>query len=251
MKLLITDNETEIRNGIKQMLAYCPEITAVQEATGVLDGLQKIKNFQPDILLLDVEMDDGTGFDLLQQIDEAPFQLIFATAHNKYAIDAFQFSAIDYLLKPIDPDALQKSIQKAANHIRNNSMGRQIEVLLQQLSEKTNTEKRLVLKDLENIYFFKTSELLYAMAEGTYTQFFTETTSPVMVSKNLKEYESLLEPAGFIRTHHGYLVNPEKIVRYDKKDGGGLVLANGNVIPLAKRKKDQVIQLLESRGMGR
>ena len=249
MKLLITDNETEIRNGIKQMIAACcPEITLVQEASGVKDGLEKIKTFQPDIVLLDVEMDDGTGFDLLKQLDSANFQLIFATAHNKYAIDAFQFSAIDYLLKPIDPDALQKSIQKAADNIRNKDMSRQIEILLQQLSGKPTTEKRLVLKDLENIYFFKTSEILYCLAEGTYTKFFTETCNPVMVSKNLKEYEAILEPSGFIRTHHSYLVNPEKIVRYDKKDGGGLVLDNGDIIPLSKRKKDQVIQLLESRG---
>jgi two-component system, LytTR family, response regulator len=126
-------------------------------------------------------------------------------------------------------------------------MLKNIEILLQQLNAKKDTEKRLVLKDLDNIYFFKPTEILYCTAEGTYTKFYTNSGSPITVSKNLKEYENILEPAGFIRTHHGYLVNPDKIIRYDKKDGGGLVLENGDMVPLSKRKKDMVIQLLESR----
>jgi two-component system, LytTR family, response regulator len=248
MKLLITDNEMEIRRGIRQMIAaYCPNITLVEEATGVQDGLQKIKTFEPDIVLLDVEMDDGTGFDLLCQVEQPLFQVIFATAHNQYAINAFEFSAIDFLLKPVAPEALQKSIDKAGAQLRRKGMDKQIEILLQQLNAKKDTEKRLVLKDLDNIYFFKTTEILYCTAEGTYTKFYTNSGSPITVSKNLKEYENILEPAGFIRTHHGYLVNPDKIIRYDKKDGGGLVLENGDMVPLSKRKKDMVIQLLESR----
>jgi two-component system, LytTR family, response regulator len=248
MKLLITDNETEIRNGIKQLVAaYCPEITVVEEATGVKEGLQKINSFQPDILLLDVEMDDGTGFDLLQQVQYPGFQLIFATAHDKYAIDAFRFSAIDFLLKPVDPEALQASIQKAIQSIKAKGMQQQIQVLLQQLSGKPGDEKRIVLKDLDNVYFLKVADIVYCMAEGTYTKFFVDNISPITVSKNLKEYENILEPIGFLRTHHSYLVNPEKIVRYDKKDGGALVLQNGDEVPISKRKKDIIMQILEAR----
>jgi two-component system, LytTR family, response regulator len=248
MKLLITDNENEIRNGIQQLVAaYCPEITAIEEATGVKDGLQKIASFQPDVLLLDVEMDDGTGFDLLKQVQYSGFQVIFATAHDKYAIDAFRFSAIDFLLKPIDPELLQTGIQKAIQNIKNKGMEQQIQILLQQLSGKPTDEKRLVLKDLENIYFLKVSDILYCTAEGTYTKFFVENMSPITVSKNLKEYENILEPIGFLRTHHSYLLNPDKIVRYDKKDGGALVLQNGDEVPISKRKKDIIMQILETR----
>lgn len=248
MKLLITDNEPHLRTALRVLLqAYCPEIIAIEEAEGVQTGLQKIKNFQPDILLLDVEMDDGSGFDLLKQVTHPAFQLIFVTAHNRYAIEAFQFSAIDYLLKPVDPGALQKSIQKAIRNIQSRDYSRQIEFLLQQLSEKQDHERRIVLKDIDNIYFVRVNDILYCMAEGTYTRFYLQSRPPVMVSKNLKEYAAMLEPHGFIRTHHSYLVNPSKIIRFDKADGGLLVLEDNLKVPLAQRKKESVLNLLEKK----
>jgi two-component system LytT family response regulator len=246
MKLLITDNEPNLRTAIKVLLqAFCPEITDIEEADGVQSGLHKIKTFQPDIVLLDVEMDDGSGFDLMRQVSHPGFQLIFVTAHNQYAIGAFQFSAIDYLLKPVDPDALQKSIQKAIRNIQSKDLRLQIEFLLQQISEKKDQDKRIVLKDIENIYFVKVTDILYCMAEGTYTKFYLQNRPPVMVSKNLKEYENMLEPLGFIRTHHSYLVNSSRIIRFDKADGGMLILEDDLKVPLAQRKKEWVLHLLE------
>ena len=248
MKLLITDNEPNLRTAIRVLLqAFCPEITTIEEADGVQSSLQKIKTFQPDIVLLDVEMDDGTGFDLMKQVLHPAFQLIFVTAHNKYAIEAFQFSAIDYLLKPVDPDALQKSIQRAIRNIQSKDLSRQIEFLLHQLSDKHDHERRIVLKDIDNIYFVKVSDILYCLAEGTYTKFFLQNRPPIMVSKNLKEYENMLEPLGFIRTHHSYLVNPSKIIRFDKADGGSLILEDNLKVPLAQRKKEWVLSLLEGK----
>jgi len=248
MKLLITDNEPNLRTAIRVLLqAFCPEITTIEEADGVQSSLQKIKTFQPDIVLLDVEMDDGSGFDLMKQVPHPAFQLIFVTAHNKYAIEAFQFSAIDYLLKPVDPDALQKSIQRAIRNIQSKDLSRQIEFLLHQLSDKHDHERRIVLKDIDNIYFVKVSDILYCLAEGTYTKFFLQNRPPIMVSKNLKEYENMLEPLGFIRTHHSYLVNPSKIIRFDKADGGLLILEDNLKVPLAQRKKEWVLSLLEGK----
>jgi two-component system LytT family response regulator len=248
MKVLIIDNEAPLRSSLKAILkAFCPEADSIEEADGVFSGLQKIKSFQPDIVFLDVEMDDGTGFDLMKQIPNTNFQLIFVTAHNKYAIEAFRFSAIDYLLKPVDPDVLQQSIQKAINNIRSKDLGKQIEFLLHQLNGKHEHEKRIVLKDIDNIYFVKVSEILYCMAEGTYTIFYFKNSQPVIVSKNLKEYEMLLEPLGFIRSHHSYLVNPEKITRFDKTDGGQLILEDESKVPLAQRKKEWVLSLLEGK----
>jgi two-component system LytT family response regulator len=235
MKVLVIDNEPNLRKAIRALLQ------------GVKSGLDKLKSFQPDIVLLDVEMDDGSGFDLMKQVVHPGFQLIFVTAHNKYAIEAFQFSAIDYLLKPVDPEALQKSIQRAGANIRNKDLGKQLEVLMQQLSGKTEHEKRIVLKDIENIYFVKVTDILYCMAEGTYTKFFFSNNVPILVSKNLKEYESILEPLGFLRTHHSYLANPDKIKVYDKTDGGALILEGGHSIPVSQRKKDFVMQILENR----
>jgi len=135
MKALIIDNEPSLRSALQKLLKeFCPEITATEEADGVRSGIQKIRSFSPDIVLLDVEMEDGSGFDLMKQVFNPSFQLIFVTAHNQYAIEAFQFSAIDYLLKPVDPEALQKSIQKAQNNIRNSSLQQQVQVLLQQMA---------------------------------------------------------------------------------------------------------------------
>lgn len=248
MKALLIDNEAHLRTGLKIMLqSFCPEITQIEEADGVQSGLQKIRTFHPDIVFLDVEMDDGTGFDLMKQVIDPRFQLIFVTAHNQYAIEAFGFSAIDYLLKPVDPDALQKSMQKATRNITNSNLQQQVQVLLQQLAGMQNHDKKIVLKDLDNTYFIKVTDILYCEAEGTYTKFFIHHGEPVLVSKNLKEYEAILEPIGFIRTHHSFLVNPAHIKLYDKTDGGALILESGHSIPVSQRKKDAVMQALEAR----
>jgi two-component system, LytTR family, response regulator len=248
MKALIIDNEPYLRSALQKLLAqFCPEIRVIEEAQGVQSGLLKIKSFKPDILLLDVEMDDGTGFDLMKQIVDPSFQLVFVTAHNKYAIEAFQFSAIDYLLKPVDPEALQNAVQKAQKNIRNKTLQQQVQVLLQQLSGMQSQDKKIVLKDLDNTYFIRVADILYCEAEGTYTKFFIQNNNPILVSKNLKEYEAILEPLGFIRTHHSFLANPEKIKLFDKTDGGALILEGGLSIPVSQRKKEYVLQLLENR----
>ncbi|MBS1734768.1 MAG: response regulator transcription factor [Bacteroidetes bacterium] len=249
MKLIIIDNEIPVRSSIKSLLLKCcPEITTIVEADGVQNGLQSISSFQPDIVLLDVEMDDGTGFDLMRELKNPSFQLIFVTAHNQYAIDAFRFSAIDYLLKPIDPDELQRAIQKAIRQIQNTDMSRQISFLLKQIGDRSEHGKKIVLKDIDNVYFVKVSDILFCEAEGTYTRFHINNAEPILVSKNLKEYEAFLEPLGFIRTHHSYLANPDRIKVFDKTDGGSLYLDNGQSIPVSQRKKESVLALLEGRG---
>ncbi|MCX6320132.1 MAG: LytTR family DNA-binding domain-containing protein [Bacteroidetes bacterium] len=248
MKALIIDNEAPLRQGMLSLLReYCPEITEMEEADGVHSGLQKIRNYHPDIVFLDVEMEDGSGFDLMKQIPDPDFQLIFVTAHNKYAIEAFRFSAIDYLLKPVDPESLQISVQKASKNIRHSNLSQQVQILLQQLAGIHNQDKKIVLKDIENTYFIRVSDICYCEAEGTYTKFFIQQSPAILVSKNLKEYESILEPLGFLRTHHSFLVNPDKIKMYDKTDGGSLILDGGYSVPVSQRKKDFVMQVLEKR----
>ncbi len=248
MKLLVIDNEANQRAAIQLLLkSFCPEITAIQEAAGVRSGLEKINSFQPDIVLLDVEMDDGTGFDLMNQVKKPGFQLIFITAHNQYAITAFQHSAIDYLLKPVDPEMLHNSIKRAAAYIKNNSLLEQLEVLSQQLAGIQNQDRKIVLKDIENTYFIRVADVLYCEAAGSYTKFYFSNKAPILVSKNLKEYEEMLERLGFLRTHHSYLANPDKIVLYDKSDGGTLILEGGHSVPVSQRKKDFVMQVLENK----
>lgn len=248
MKILLIDNETEVRELLKEMIeATAPGVHQLDEADGVASGLQKINTFRPNIIFLDVEMGDGTGFDLMGKIPHPSFQLIFTTAHNKYAVQAFKCSAIDYLLKPIDPVELENSLQKATTNISNSNLSKQLAVLMQQLTSKDAGEKQIVLKDIEASYFVKLSDILYCEAEGSYTKFYFSNEKPIVISKNLSTYEELLGPYGFIRTHHSYLVNPIKIKMYDKTDGGTLILTSGHTVPISHRKKDYVMSLLEKR----
>lgn len=248
MKILLVDNEKEIRELLKDMIGAIYHLPfSLEEAEGVSSALQKITSFKPDLVFLDVEMGDGTGFDLMKQIPAPSFQLVFTTAHNQYAIQAFKYSAIDYLLKPIDIRELESSLQKAAGHIAKNNLSRQLQVLMEQLSSNENTGKQIVLKDSEASYFVKVADILYCEAEGSYTKFYFAQDKPIVISKNLSTYEELLGVHGFLRTHHSYLVNPRHIKMYDKTDGGTLVLDSGHTVPVSHRKKDHILQLLENR----
>jgi two-component system, LytTR family, response regulator len=249
MRILLIDNEDIIRTTLRDMVEGMNNgLYKIEEANGVQTGIEKINSFNPNVVLLDVEMNDGTGFDLLKQIENPSFKLIFTTAHNQYAIQAFKFSAIDYLLKPVDPIELNNALQKAKENISDNALQNQLSVLMQQLGGKTVTERQIVLKDIDKTYFIKMTDILYCEAEGSYTKFYLSNAEPIFVSRNLRSYEELLAPAGFIRTHHSCLVNPAKIKIYDRKtDSGTLILEGGHSIPVSQRKKDFVIQFLENR----
>jgi two-component system LytT family response regulator len=248
MNILIIDNEPSLRNTLKELIKLSGfTFTNIAEASGVKEGITQIHTQHPDIVFLDIEMGDGTGFDLMRQIPNPQFQLIFVTAHNEYAIDAFKFSAIDYLLKPIDPESLVNSLERATANIKTKLLSEQLDVVLQQLSGKADKDKRIVLRDIDNIYFVKVKDIMYCMADGTYTRFFLDNKKEILVSKNLKEYENLLEPIGFLRTHHSYLVNPDKITMYDKSAGGALILEGGAYVPVSQRKKELIITILEKK----
>lgn len=251
MKILIIDNEPEVRQILVNMVqAWANGNHQILEASSVATGLQTINTFNPDVLLLDIELDDGTGFDILKQLNRPSFQLIFTTAHNQYAIQAIKCSALDYLLKPIDPYDLNEALQKATVRLNNNNLQSQLNVLLQQLGNNTPVmDKQIVLKDIDKTYFINMKDVLYCEAEGSYTKFFIAHSDPIFVSRNLRSYEELLAPAGFIRTHHSCLVNPTKIKIYDRKtDSGILVLEGGYTVPVSQRKKEFVLQFLEKRG---
>jgi two-component system, LytTR family, response regulator len=246
MKVLIVDNEQPMREAIEQLLVlFCPTVTNIETASDIESGLACIRQFQPDLLLLDVELDNGdTGFDLLRRWNAPPtFELVFVTAHDKYAIDAFRFSAIDYLLKPVDPEALMQCVQKVDEHRRNQHLAGQIDFLLTRMAAPKTEPKRLALKDADHIYYVRPADILFCEADGVYTRFVVEGLKMITVSKNLKEYEALLEPLGFLRTHNSFLVNPEKVTRYDKANET-LLLEGGHNVPLAQRKKEAILKLL-------
>ena len=246
MRLLIVDNESNIREGIVHMVAeYCPEITEIIQADGVATGLQQIELKTPDVLLLDVELDDGTGMDLLTSLNKVNFEVIFITAHDKYAVEAFKFSAVDFLTKPIDPSDLRSAIEKVLERKAKNSLAEQIEVLQANMNKLTKGEK-IVLKDINSIYFVDVSDIIRCQSDAQYTEFHLVDQKKIVVSRTLKEYEELLTPFGFIRTHHSHLINVKKIVRFDKADGGTLILQNNQQVPISQRKKAAILSLLEN-----
>lgn len=245
MKILIIDNEKPVRQGLRQMLElWCTEVQQIQEADSVKTGVKAIAAYAPDIVLLDVEMEDGTGFDLMRQVPHPAFQLIFITAHNKYALHAFRCAAIDFLLKPVDPLQLKEAIDRAAKQIQQQVLAQQVSILLHHQQQKPVADQKIVLKDTNGIHFVKAADILYCEAEGSYTKFYFTQAKAVVISRNLKEFETLLEPFGFIRNHHSYLANPQHIIRYDRTDGGMLIFEGGQSIPVSQRRKDAVLQQL-------
>lgn len=247
VKALIIDNEEPIRTELKNLiLEHCNKIESVAEANGVATGLLAIQKHNPDVVFLDVEMDDGTGMDLVKQLKgELSFQLIFITAHNKYAIDAFKLSAIDFLLKPIDPIELVASVDKAEKNKKTKDLAEQLSVLQESLQSIKSTDKKIVLNDSESIHFIKVSEIIRCEADGAYTKFIFSARKEILVSSTLKEYEDLLVPFGFSRVHNSHIINLNKIVRFDRKDGGFLVMENNDVVPISKRKKDELTHIIK------
>lgn len=247
MKILVVDNEPNIRKAIVEMIHnFCDEVSELHEADGVATGLKMISEVNPDIVFLDVELDDGTGMDLLSKLNQINFHLIFITAHNKYAIDAFKFSATDFLLKPIAPDELIEAFEKVKLHIKNKYLSEQLLVMKESLNKITSKEKKIVLKDSNSIYFVNVNDIVRCESSGQYTEFYFDDSKRIVISKSLKEYEELLEPYGFIRPHHSHLININKILRFDKVNGGSLIMETLEEIPVSHRKKTQILQFLDN-----
>lgn len=245
IKILLIDDDDAVRSALKTMIISLGSYV-IEEANGVTKGLEKHQSFSPNIIFLDIEMGDGTGFDFLQKVPAQNFQLIFSTSFNHFAIKAFKYSAIDYLLKPVDVIELQNTLQKAVANIHSQSFQKQLQILLQQLPNQSIPNKQIVLKDIDKTYFVNIKDIIYCQAEGAYTKFHINNSEPILVSHNLRSYEELLEPAGFIRTHHSCLVNPQSIKIFDKKtDGGILILEGGYSVPVSQRKKDTILHILE------
>jgi two-component system LytT family response regulator len=194
-------------------------------------------------VLLDIKMDDGTGFDLLKQIEPVDFKVIFVTAYDQYAIHAIKFSALDYLLKPVDPDDLIQAVEKAEKLLVQ-ELNQQLGVLADNMQTQDRLKKKIILKTFDNIHLVKVSDIVYCESDDNYTRFHLENKS-ILVSTTLKEYEEMLGEYGFFRAHRSYLVNLGHIETFEKADGGAIILTNDKKVPVSSRKKEQLLDLLE------
>ena len=246
MKALIVDNESPIREGLRRMLgAYCPVITQVEEASGVTEARERIAKSSPDILFVDIEMDDGTGLELVRGLGEIKFQVVFITAFNQYAVDAFRLSAVDYLLKPVIPEDLVAAVAKASRNLDLRSQATTLQVLMERMDASHTGDRRIALRDHNAVHLVRPQDLLYCEAEGVYTSFVMQGGKRMVISKSLKEYEELLGSMGFLRVHHSYVVNMGRVSAYRKGDGGSLLMEDGVEIPVSQRKRDAVMTYLK------
>lgn len=242
-KAVIIDDILKARDFLKRDLAsFCPQIELVGEAEGVVSGLKVIKNLRPDIVFLDINMNDGSGFDILELLDEIHFKVIFTTASDEYAIKAFKFSAVDYLLKPIDVDELTKAVEKAVAQGKSEGQ-EQVELLRDTVASAERMEK-IALHTAEKIHICELKDIIRCESSINYTTFYFEDDHKVLVTKTLKFYDQLLTGSGFLRTHQSHLINLIHVKEFIKGDGGYILMNNGANIPVSARKRAEVVQVI-------
>lgn len=247
LKAVIIDDVQRIRQEyIATIKLHCPTVSIIGQADSVASGVRLIKQLDPDLVFLDIDLTDGTGFDLLQKFNPIPFKVIFITGHEDFAIRAFRFSAIDYLLKPLDPEDLVEAVRKAEDALGKEIFDLKIGNLFANFERPKNLQK-LVLKTSDRIYSVNVQDIVNCESDKNYTTFHFINAPKLVVSTNLKEYETLLAPHNFFRTHQSHLINMAYFDHYIKAEGGNrIVLKNNLVIPLSVRKKEEFLVLLDN-----
>lgn len=244
IKAIIIDDIEQARVTFKiDLEVYAPDVEVIGEANGVVEGAKLLKNIKPDILFLDIQMQDGSGFDLIDVLSEISFKIIFITASDAHAIKAFRYAAIDYLLKPVDPDELISAMNKfRENRINENE---KYQLLNDSLKNHHKPNERLALHSQDKIHIVNICDILRCESSVNYTEFHFVNDKKLLVSKTLKEFEDLLTDSGFFRVHQSHLVNTKFIKEYVKIEGGHLIMNNGNMIPVSTRKRPEVMKMLE------
>lgn len=247
IKTIIIDDEVKARETILNMLAaYCPDVEVIATAGSVSEGEEILSLHHPDLVLLDIKMADGTGFDLLKRLDKINFFVIFVTAFEEFAIRAFKFSALDYILKPLDPDELSNAVIKAKEEIEKESMSVKLDALFQNLGALSKDTKKIVLKTTANVHIVNLKDIIRCESEKNYTHFFTSEGEEITVSKTLKEFNELLIDYSFYRVHQSHLINLAHMKRYEKQDGGFIVMDDNSRVPVSFRKKEDLMKLFKN-----
>ena len=251
IKAILIDDDQNLREGMKGLLErFAPNIKIIGEADSVATGIEVIDALKPQVVFLDIQLNDGTGFDILEQLAEKNgtinSNIVFITAHEQYAIKAFRFSALDFLLKPVDPDELQKVIVKIESVLEKTNDYAHIDLLLENIRKKVDNFKRIALSTSDGIHLFDISDIIRCESEDNYTKFYIKNSKPVMISKTLKEYEELLTEHGFERIHQSHLINLNYLKSYIKKDGGYVIMADESHLPISQRKRERLQEILKT-----
>jgi two-component system LytT family response regulator len=238
--ILIDDERSNLENLSVLLAKYCPLIKIIAQSQSVDEAVDLVNLQQPDLLFLDIQMGKHSGFDLLSRLPEKSFEVIFVTAYDHYGIQAVKFAALDYLLKPVNPEELIGAVSKASHRFKNKMENEQLSFLLQQLKKTETVVPKIALPQQNEIRYVVISDVLRCEADNTYTFFFLNNGDRILVSKPLKEYADLLKPQGFLRVHQSHLINPNFVKSWLKEDGGMLLMKSGDKIPVSKPNRESV-----------
>ena len=242
---IIIDDESNSRNALLQkIIKYCTEVTVIAACENGEQGIETIETKKPDIVFLDVEMPRMNGFTMLQQLKNKNFEIIFVTAYDHYAIKAIKFSALDYLLKPVEAEDLKTAVEKVTQKRKEREGNNRVELLLQNFLEEKTAHQRIAIASMEGLQFVPTDDIIYLEANSNYTSFYLTNNRKIMAAKTLKDFEELLPASMFIRIHHSYLINKNGVEKYIKGEGGQVVMKNGVTLDVARRKKEEFMKAI-------
>ena len=244
LKAIIVDDEPYCCESLATFLErFCPEVKISAICHSGQEALTVIQEIKPHLVFLDIEMPYMNGFELLEKLPAIDFELVFTTSYDQYAIKAFRFSALDYLLKPIDREELQKAVKKVLER-RQSPLPQQLEILLQKINHTNNTIQRIALPTMEGLQLVPVSSIISCESEGNYTIFLLKDKQKIVVSRPLKEAEEMLTEHSFLRVHNSYLVNMNEINKYMKGEGGYLVMSDGSSVDVSRSKKEILLKKL-------
>jgi two-component system LytT family response regulator len=247
LNIVIIEDEEKTLDFISNIInEYCSEAQIIGTASDACSAVELLQSIKPDLVLSDINLPDGTSFDILNRLEEIDFKVIFITAFEEYAIKAIKFSALDYLVKPIDPQELIATIKKASEHIERENNNLKLKALLANVRDFAEKLKKIVLKTSDSIYIIDVQDIIRCESDSSYTMFYIKDGRKIMVSKVLKDYDELLGDSGFIRVHKSHLVNLNHINKFNKTDGGFLEMKDGSNVPVSQRKRDMILEFFEN-----
>ncbi|WP_447640171.1 MULTISPECIES: LytR/AlgR family response regulator transcription factor [Chitinophagaceae] len=238
--IIVDDEKANIENLLFLVHKNAPDVEIVATADGMGLAREKIMHHKPDLVFLDIVLGEQTAFDLLQSLPEQHFEIIFITAYDRFGIQAVKFAALDYILKPIDPNELKAAIDKAQKIIAEKSKNNRLEFLLDILNQKGQKPNKIVLPLQNETRYVEIGDIVYCEASNTYTYFYLQSGEKILISNPIKEYESMLSACNFIRTHQSYLVNIAYVRSFVKEDGGYLRLKDKTIIPISRARREYV-----------
>lgn len=247
IKAILVDDEARALTSLEKLLGmHCPDVGVIGSCRDADEAVEMFRLLQPDLVFLDISMPGKDGFELLQSLPRIPFEIIFVTAYNQYVLQAFQFSAVDYILKPVDYRLLVGAVDRAVQRIEQKAGTQHIETLLHNIRIPDNPRKRkLCVPSLRGFQVFESQDILYCEANSNYTNIHFLNRPAILASKPLLEYETLLQDSGFVRIHKSYLVNLDHIKEYVKGEGGSLILSNGKEVEVSRRKKEELLRKMK------